>query len=250
MSESFKNKIARRGFTPVPESPAFWFDCAHHPEFTEGQGGDEWWLFGAFDRAFTRRSGLWPAKAEYQPKKSRKPRPLGFTLPEILVYVAILFVVLTTTISFIMWVIQASGKTKSMREVTSNAQRAIDVMAYEIKEATSVYTPVPVSSFGSHPGQLSLETIKSLPAGETYSYVDFYLCGTQLCMKKESQNPIAITSDRVQVNSLVFNHIVTAPGISSVQINLQISYINPASRPELASSINVNYTAALRSYKK
>ena len=222
MPESFECKITKKGFTPVPESPAF-------------QGGDEWWLFGAFGTGF-------------QPKKTRKPRPLGFTLPEILVYIAILFVVLTSAISLVMWVIQASGKTKSMREVTGNAQRAIDVMAYEIKEATSVYTPV--SSFGSHPGQLSLETIKSLPEGETNSYVDFYLCGAQLCMKKESQDPIAITSDRVQVNSLVFYHIVTAPGISSVQINLQISYINPASRPELASSINVNYTAALRSYKK
>ena len=71
----------------------------------------------------------------------------------------------------------------------------METMVYDVKEANSIYTPT--SMFDSHPGQFSLETKKYLPTGEVSSYVDFFICGDHLCFKKESQDPISLTSDNV-----------------------------------------------------
>lgn len=119
-------------------------------------------------------------------------------------------------------------------------------MSNEIKEAKSIYFPTSV--FDSHPGQLSLETIKYLPEGEIKTYIDFYLCGTQLCLKKESQDPIALTSDRVKISNLIFSQIATTSTIPSIQINLKIDYKSPAARPEYQASFNTTSTISLRSY--
>ena len=169
----------------------------------------------------------------------------GFTLIEVLVYVAVLSIIILAVSDFLTWTMRSNTKTKAMRETQDNARRAMEIMTYEIKEAKSIYTPTSV--FDSHPGQLSLETTKYLPGGEETTYIDFYLCGTQLCLKKESQNPLALTSDRVEVNNLFFSQIITG-GIPSVQIDLGINFKNPQNRPEYQASVNLKSTASLRSY--
>jgi len=174
-----------------------------------------------------------------------KNKQKSFTLTEVLIYIAVLAIVVLIVFSFFLWATRANTKAKAMREVLDNARRAMEIMTYEIKEAKSIYTPT--STFDSHPGQLSLETKKYLPEGETTSYIDFYLCGVQLCFKKESQNPITLTSDRAEVSNLMFSRIVTS-GIPSIQISLEINYKNPTGRPEYQASITSTSTASLRSY--
>lgn len=165
----------------------------------------------------------------------------GFTLIEMLVYVAVLAILTLAISSFVLWTIRSNTKAKVMRETLDNARRAMEIMTYEIKEAESIYTPIATSS------QISLETIKYLPNGETTTYIDFYLCDTRLCLKKESQDPIALTSERVEVNNLIFSQFVTASS-SSVQINLGVNYKNPADRPEYQASVDLTSTVSLRSY--
>jgi prepilin-type N-terminal cleavage/methylation domain-containing protein len=167
----------------------------------------------------------------------------GFTLIEILIYIAVLAIIVLAALAFLTWTTNSNTKTKAMREVSDNARRAMEIMIHEIKEAKSIYTPTSSST------QLSLETIHYLPTGETSTYIDFYLCGaasTTLCLKKESQASLAITSNRVEVNNLEF--ILVSTTTPSVQISLGINYKNPENRPELQASINVTSTASLRSY--
>lgn len=169
----------------------------------------------------------------------------GFTLMEVLVYVAVLVIIITAVSSFFLWLIKSNTKAKVMRETLDNARRVMEIMSYEIKEAKSVYTPT--SIFDSHPGQLSLETIHYLPEGEKTTYINFYLCEDRLCFKKEDLNPIALTSDRVRVANLVFNQIITGE-TPSIQINLKVDYKGPTNRPEYQASVNLKSTASLRSY--
>ena len=167
----------------------------------------------------------------------------SFTLMEILIYVAVLAIIVLAVSAFLTWSIKSNAKAEAMREVSDNARRVMEIMSYEIKEAKSVYAPTSTST------QLSLETSHYLPSGETLTYIDFYLCGTAsttLCLKKESQDPIALTSDRVEVNNLEFIQIATTT--PSIQINLGINFKNPRDRPEYQSSINLTLTASLRSY--
>ena len=165
---------------------------------------------------------------------------------EILIYIAVLAIIISAVSSFLLWQISSSAKSKAVRETQYSAERALSIITQEIREAKSVYNPTGV--FNVNPGQLSLETTKYLPIGETASYIDFFLCGTQLCLKKESQNLVALTSGRVQISNLVFSQIATTSTAPSIQINLKVDYKTTSARPEYQSSFSATTTASLRSY--
>lgn len=193
------------------------------------------------------KSGLTPLEVS-RPKMTasapgRSGLLMGFTLIEILIYIAVAAMIVSAVLTFLSWSVQSGNKTKAMREVSDNARRAMEIMVYEIKEAKSIYAPTSTST------QLSLGTIHYLPAGETSTYIDFFLCGsasTTICLKKEGQAPQAITSDEVEVNSLAF--LLVATTTPSVQIALGINFKNPNNRPEYQASTTLISTASLRSY--
>lgn len=166
----------------------------------------------------------------------------SFTLIEMLVYIGVLAIIITAISSFFLWTIRANTKTKVTREALDNARRSMEIIIYETKEAQSVYTPTSTST------QLSLETTHYLIQGEKTSYIDFYLCGTQLCLKKESQNPIALTSERVEVKNLFFSQVATTSTFPSIQVSLTIDYKNPSNLPEYQASVHLSSTASLRNY--
>ena len=116
-------------------------------------------------------------------------------------------------------------------------------MSYEIKAAKGVYSPTTTSS------QLSFETTQALPEGEEATFIDFFLCETKLCLKREGQMPLAITSDNVQVASLTFSQVATNE-LPSVKIDLSINYKNPANRPDYEAIVDLSSTISLRSYQE
>jgi type II secretory pathway pseudopilin PulG len=200
-----------------------------------------------------RKYGFTPAPIKHKvPLKRRKGRPVfdmvwGFTLIEVLVYIGVLGIILTAIFSLLIVSNRSNIKAKVMRETQEDASRVMDIIVREIKEAKSVYTPT------TNLGQLSLETINYLPTDEEVAYIDFFLCGTSLCFKKEPQTlgavqlPVSITKDNVEVNNLVFTRIVSGDS-TSVQIELGMSYKNPSNRPEYQAIVNLTSTASLRSY--
>ena len=86
-----------------------------------------------------------------------------------------------------------------------------------------------------------------LPDGEVASYLDFYLCGPEnktLCLKKESEDPIALTSERIEITNLGFIYVAS----SSVEISFDVNYKNPNNRPEYQASINLKSIGSIRLY--
>lgn len=167
----------------------------------------------------------------------------GFTLIEAIVYAAI-FVVLTAMVfAFLIWAIHFQARSKALQETRENAQRAMNRMALEVKAAQGIYSPTTTAT-----SQLSLETTEYVPAGETSSYIDFFICAKRLCIKKESQNPEALTSDTVEITSINFLEVATASTTPSVQVTLTAEYKNPGNRAELDASVTLASTAALRAY--
>ncbi len=165
----------------------------------------------------------------------------SFTLMEILVYIGVLGIVILTVSSFLIWSIHSNTKTKVMRETLDNGRRAMEIMSYEIRESRSIYTPTTNSN------QLSLETTHYLPEGEKTTFIDFYLCNSNLCLKKESQNPISLTSDKIEVTNLIFTQVITGT-IPSIQVDFKVDYKNPSNRPEYQASADLTSTISLRSY--
>ncbi len=170
----------------------------------------------------------------------------GFTLTEVLIYIAVLTIIVSAVSSFLLWQISSNAKSRAIRETQYNIEQALLVMIREIREAKSVYTPTSV--FDINPGQLSLETSRYAPLGEDVGYIDFFICEARLCLKKESQNPVALTSGRVKINNLFFYQIATTSTAPSIQINLRADYVSTSTRPEYQASFTATSTASLRSY--
>jgi len=166
----------------------------------------------------------------------------GFTLVEILTYIFLLSIIVSVASSFFIWMLKTAASAKAMRETADNAREAISLMAREIRAAESVYAPTSV--FSVHPGQLSLETKNYLPSDETASYIDFYLCDKRICLKKESQDPLALTSENIEIDNLIFDVV----GTISVQISLGARYKNPSDTPELDSYFTATTTVSVRNY--
>ena len=122
---------------------------------------------------------------------AKRDKEMGFSVIETLVSVAVFSIIMLAIMSFVFWANYSNSKAKAEGETLENAKRALEVITYEIRGAKSVYTPTTTAN------QLSLETLKYLPAGEDKTFIDFFLCGSAVCMKKESQNPVALTSRHI-----------------------------------------------------
>ena len=162
----------------------------------------------------------------------------GLSLAEVLIYISAFAILSLVIISFVFWANRLNAKTKAIEETLDSAKYALRLMTFEIKNSKSIYLPT------TDTGQISLETTRYLSQGEQSSYIDFFLCDQALCLKKEGQAPIVLTSDKVIVKNLSFNVIGTDP--ASVQISIKVDYKNSAISSGYQASVDLNSTVSLR----
>lgn len=184
-----------------------------------------------------------PKEFFYLSGKKIKPEQAGFTLIEVLIYSAILAIVSLVVIVFFNQLIGVNETARRAREATDNARRGLDTISQEIRHAESIYTPT--STFGSSPGQLSLETTRDLPADHDKTYVDFYVDNEQLFIKREGENEQRLTSEKVKVTNLTFTNLNGATTWPAIRISLTIEYRDPVSGPK--NQVTLLTTAVLRS---
>ncbi|MBI2050164.1 MAG: prepilin-type N-terminal cleavage/methylation domain-containing protein [Candidatus Staskawiczbacteria bacterium] len=165
----------------------------------------------------------------------------GFTIIEILVSLTVFSFVLLVVISSLFFMTDASYKTKADREALDNARRAMEIITSEIKGAESIYTPTTTAN------QLSLKTRRYLLNDENTTFIDIFLCGQAICLKKEFQGPVSLISDSVEAANLSFSQIFNN-GRPSVKIDLTIDYKNTTNNPNNDSSVSLSSTVSLRSY--
>ncbi|OGY25415.1 MAG: hypothetical protein A2Z24_02900 [Candidatus Woykebacteria bacterium RBG_16_44_10] len=168
----------------------------------------------------------------------------GFTLIEMLVYAALLAIVSMVLVSFFIQVVNVTETSRRARESLDNARRSLDVIGQEIKHGVNVYTPT--STLGSSPGQLSLETTRDKPVGETSTYVDFYLDAGGIYLKREGPGAQLVTSEKVRVTNLVFTLLNSTTGTPAVRVELTAVYKDPISGP--SNAVTLVSTTSLRSY--
>lgn len=174
----------------------------------------------------------------------REKSGAGFTIIEVIIYSAALMVLVGTVTLLLLWMMRANNQVFVRNEVVSSVEHALSQMSGEIREAQSVYTPTTIAS----PPQLSLQTRNNVPAGETSTYIDFFLCGTRLCVKRESQAPFALTSEKIEIQNLTFTQVQTGSA-PSIHIVIEASYVNPTNRLEFQASQQLQTTVSLRAYE-
>lgn len=166
----------------------------------------------------------------------------GFTMVEILAYIAIVGTLMAIISVFLLESLKLYARSRALRETFYNGKIALDAISNEIKLAKSIYTPSTSSS------QLSLELAGTPETGEAVSFVDFFLCQSALCVKREGTAAVPVTSDTVEVTSLLVQPVGVAGVVSSAHIDVQLRYKNPQNKPELDSSVLMSTVAAIRSY--
>ncbi|MEA3398171.1 MAG: prepilin-type N-terminal cleavage/methylation domain-containing protein [Patescibacteria group bacterium] len=169
------------------------------------------------------------------------PNNKGFSLIELIIYIAILIIIVSTVFSFLFWVIRVNKKINSSQELLSGVQRALNILNRDISSAADIYTPTSSST------QLSLITNYNTPSGEEITFIDFFQCGDSLCRKREGQNPEKIMPESITLTSLNFTLIATS-STPAVKLDISAACDIGGSQNYSSAKIDISTSIALRAY--
>jgi prepilin-type N-terminal cleavage/methylation domain-containing protein len=144
-------------------------------------------------------------------------RQYGFSLIEMLVYVAILATVFILVVNTILVVTGSYSSIKSSNDLNNSALVSLERLVRETRQANSI--DLVQSVFGAHPGRLVLNTTDK---NNDPLVIDFYIENNQLKIKKNGVLSGALVRDNVIVDNLVFRNLSTTTS-SSVKIEMTLS---------------------------
>jgi len=161
----------------------------------------------------------------------------GFTLIEMLLYLAILSVVVLALSSFLLLSYTSRVKGGVIAEVEQQGSQTMSIIAQNIRNAQSITAPIAGISSNSL-------TLTEFTGAVSPSIFD--QSGNTLRITEGAAIPINITSNRVIVSSLNFQNLSrpNTPGI--VQIKFTLTHVNPDNRGEYIYSKSFTSTASLR----
>ncbi len=162
----------------------------------------------------------------------------GFSLLELLIYIALLLVVLTVIVPTFISFSQGRGRTISRSEVDSVLRFATEKISQDIKSASFITTPASAAA-----------TSSVLAMTVSGSSVTYDLIDNKLRRQAGVAQPEIISSDSVAVSNLVFTRIenintVLAKKSVSIEIDVTASYNSTS--PEWQYSANKKTTVSLR----
>lgn len=145
----------------------------------------------------------------------------GFSLFELLVYIAVLSVVSLTIVGIFIYITKGRGQSESKSEVNSNLRFAVEKITQDLRYASSVATPATASA--------SSTTLVFDSGGSTITY-----CVAEGALRRQiggscDQNSATITSEAVTISGPVFTRFentnaVLGKTVVSIKINLTASY--------------------------
>ena len=162
----------------------------------------------------------------------------GFTLLELLIYVAILAVLMVGIASAFISFNRGRGQVEARSEVNSNLQFAIEKISHDLKFASSVTTPAAAGA--------SSNTLVLVLDGSNITY---NVSSGQLKRQVNSETPETITSDKVTVATPTFTRLentntVLPKTVISIETNISVTYNSES--PDYQYSESKKTTTALR----
>ena len=138
----------------------------------------------------------------------------GFSLVEVIVYVAILVVVSTIAVGTLLLIQSSLAEIRVTRSLSSAASLSMERMTRVIRDASA--TNFGASTFNSSPGVLSISGSETPPEAHR-----FFVQGFQLIYEHGVSPPVSITPSNVLVTSLIFRS-TTTPNSEGVRIELTL----------------------------
>ena len=135
----------------------------------------------------------------------------GFTLIEIVVYIAILAVLAVVAVNTILLVRSSLNQIKAVRTLSQTETLVLSRITRAVRDAKAVNATE--SIFNLSPGMLSLTGSENPPITRV-----FFLSGGALELTDGSNPAIALTPPGVSVTSLIFRHLQASTTSEAVKI--------------------------------
>lgn len=161
-------------------------------------------------------------------------RTRGFTLIELVVYISIVSGVLLIAVVLSIDLLRGRAKSTSLIVVNQNARLALERMTAAIRNANLVNAGS--STFGSHPGSLSLQ----MPDSAVNPTV-FDVSGGAMRVTEGTGSAQSLTSPDIEVTSLLFTYL-NQTGSEGIRISLELRRVNPAGVQEF--NVQQSYVAS------
>jgi len=159
----------------------------------------------------------------------------GFSLVEMLFYVALLSLALFAVIQTLLIMVRSYGSLRSAQAIERDAGIVLERILREARDAKDIDEGGSV--LGTSPGELLLTTTN---ASGTPRTVEFYVENGQVKLKEDGVVSGALTGNKTTVSTLVFRKITTGRS-KGVKIEFRLSGSGSPSREE-----NFDGTAVLR----
>lgn len=133
------------------------------------------------------------------------PRTRGFTLVEMIIYIAFFAVLSVLAVNVTVMVMRSFYTLRLNQSVNQSAMVALERLSREIRNAYDIDTAQ--STLGSSPGRLTLNTKDAVGANTT---MEFYMDGaSQLRLKEGGVDKGSLVTKTVTLTDLVFRSIAT-----------------------------------------
>jgi len=143
-------------------------------------------------------------------------RKKGFTLIEMLIYIAFLAITSIIATTSLFTIMRATTEIRLAQDVNNSASDALGRIVREIRDAHGI--DVIQSDFGVNPGRLVLDTKDASGSDIT---VDFHLDSGALKVWQDALYQGSLTASNIQVTNLVFTNITTANS-HGIKIDLEL----------------------------
>ncbi len=172
----------------------------------------------------------------------------AFTLIELILYIAIMAIVLVSTIGFLWNIIGSSVRVSTSTELVYSARLVLDNMTRSGRGADDVI--VASSTFGAHPGVLvfgySTGNVTFDTAAKNITVGGQSVTIRKLRMKTGAAAPIDLTSDKVDVTNFVVKNRTRGTEPKNVKVEVTLAYVNPGGDQARNRSLSFETAVSIR----
>lgn len=164
-------------------------------------------------------------------------RNKGFTLVELIIYVALLAVLLMAAVGLLALVLQSRVRSQVIIEVEQQGDQLLYLINQTIRNSEGVNSPLPNASSAL----LSLNLV-DLAKDPTI----FQISGGAITIQEGVSTPETLTSSRLVVSDLKFSNYSLNGTPGSLLIEFNLAQVNPDGRPEYNYQKRFYGSASLR----
>jgi Tfp pilus assembly protein PilW len=147
----------------------------------------------------------------------------GYTLIELLLYVAITAILLSALMAFFAMSLSGRVKSESIGEVDQQGSFILDTVTQALRNADSITAP----AAGASASSLTLAMATSAINPTVFS-----LSGNTMQVKEGTANAVPMSTPRVKVTALTFKNLSRSGTPGSIQVVMTLSTVNTTGRSE------------------